>query len=281
MAILTRLNINTFIDTLRSIQLTKVPEPKPKPSNRAISSSSFGGSHSGTSGLNHPSPRLPSEVTWLVLDCLIQRFSPYDLDYIIAPPRHGAACRPADRIKSYFGGLRDRTLVCRAWYHITNKYLYAQPTLISALQLRLFRRSLETNPSLGNLVKEIRISDNPLYHRFSFRPFGTQAHQERYAERMREDVQHILMKSRGMESITLHSSSLRFTNSISCVLDEEVVLGDHQIHQLTLIGLGRCRISIASPSFDNLKRLVIQDNEYQPRVRCSFPGLSIAKYTNR
>lgn len=271
----TRLNIDTLVDTMISVHLTRVPELKR--SSGFIDSPNSIDPHSDTSNAGHPSPRLYSDLIWVVLECLVERLRPYDLDYTITSDHYPSGATSSyhrvDRVQSYYDGLRDRMLVCREWYHITKKHLYAQPILVSPVQLYLFRISLEHNPSLQNLVDGVCIADSPRCSRSDLHPFGSQALHNSYAELVRNDAQHILMRCKGMKSITLHSSSLPFTSSINSVFSGEAVLGDHQVQKLTLSGIGGHQALIDSPSFDNLQRLIVQDGEYFPRVQfsCSFP----------
>ncbi|KAK7682587.1 hypothetical protein QCA50_014387 [Cerrena zonata] len=211
------------------------------------------------------SPRLPPEIIWVILECLTEHFSPYEVDFNSCRSSKHAA-QLVGRAKAYFNDLYNRTLVCHSWYPMTNQFLYSYPILISSRQLRLFRRSLERNPILTLLVRDIRFTDNSRFYQWGMRWVGSRARHEKHAERMRENARYILRACRSLDAITMHVSPFPFLNSIANILQKSLALSkEHHIRRLTVSGTGHYRIDIDASFFDNLERLTLQSSEFRPR----------------
>lgn len=220
------------------------------------------------------SPKLPPEIIWVILESLSEYFSPYDVEFhICRSSKFKHSAQLVERARAYFNDLYNRALVCRSWYPITKRFLYTQPILISSRQLRLFRRSLERNPLLTTLVRDVKITDNTRFYLWGLRLVGTRSRHARHAERMRENARYILRACKGLEAIALHISPFPFTNSLGNILQKDLALGEeHHIRRLTISGTGHFRSDIDSPFFDNLERLTLQTSEYRPRGMYSLGG---------
>ncbi|CAL1717458.1 unnamed protein product [Somion occarium] len=201
---------------------------------------------------------LPPEIILEIFRHISEFFTPFDfgLNYIIPVPASFKL-----RAKTNFDTLSHLCLICRLWYPIAKAILYSHPLLLSSRQLRLFRRSLDSNPTLSNLVKGISIADNNRAYNFGFKMFS--GRHTRHAERMRKNIRSVLMACTAVNAMSLHISACPYRNSIGNVLQGDFQLTEaHHLQTLTISGTGYYRSDFSAPGVRQLRQLCLHNAEF-------------------
>ncbi|KAJ3492255.1 hypothetical protein NLI96_g156 [Meripilus lineatus] len=237
-------------------------------------------------GGDSPAQRLPPEILIIILSPLAEPIFVSALSYsgLLFPTfteEQVNVPKPDKALKDLLNALR----VCRAWNLAGTRLLYSSPYLTSQKRVRLFNRSLQSNPSLGNLVDQVFI----LQRLFGDKPwFPTTRDPRKDSER--KDMMASLRRCPGVKKMTITAFHNQ-QNPIFWPWDdsflEETTLGSH-LQELAVYGdalptpkstpldpMGR--LSLPCLEILSLSQLSLESNHEFPKLpklhtlRISYP----------